>query len=78
MSFFSILRKARLRLEKIHHDFLRGSQALKKKMNSVKWPIVWGGVEGGMWDVGCGMWGIRLLSLLHKLLCVELLLCYKL
>ena len=40
MSFFWMLRRVCLRLEKIQRDFLWGSGALENKPHLVKWDIV--------------------------------------
>ena len=61
MSLLVILRKVRLRLEKIQMDFLWGGRTLKKKPHLVSWSIVSTYKRNG------GL-GVRSLSLLNHAL----------
>lgn len=49
MSFFVILKKVRLRFEKIPRDLLWGSGALEKKAHFTRWQVVFmDGSQGGL------------------------------
>ena len=69
MPLFRMLRRNRLRLEKIQKDFLWGVGALEKKLHLVKWDIVWlNKRKKGL--------GVRYLNSLNKALICKWIWCF--